>query len=157
MRMDPLLSRVEDRDQWRTPLNLFSQLNKEFQFTCDVACNESNALLPNRITDEDNAFLCDWTGRCWCNPPYSDIGPWIRKGHESVTSGNAEVVVFLVPARTGTDWFHRYALQHEIRFLRGRLRFSGCRTNAPFDCCLIIMKRDAERGIVAGGQTRLVA
>jgi hypothetical protein len=37
----------------------------------------------------------------------------------------AELAVFLIPARTDTRWFHDIVLPHarEIRFLRGRLKF----------------------------------
>lgn len=142
MRMAPLLARREDRDQWRTPPDLFRSLSEEFGgFDLDVACEKDSALCTRYITSDDNAFLHDWTGRVWMNPPYSDIGPWMRKAHESVTTGKADLVVALVPARTGADWFHEFALKHEVRFLRGRLRFSGSVNSAPFDCCLVIMRR----------------
>ena len=35
------------------------------------------------------------------------------------------LVVCLVPARTDTEWWHRYAMRGEIRLYRGRIRFEG--------------------------------
>jgi site-specific DNA-methyltransferase (adenine-specific) len=77
------------------------------------------------------------------NPPYgATIGQWMRKAHESVCSGTAELVVCLVPARTDTRWWHDYATQGEIRYFRGRLRFGDGKYPAPFPSALVVF-RDA--------------
>lgn len=76
-----------------------------------------------------------WRGRrVYCNPPYGPrIGDWIRKGRE------ADVAVFLLPARTDTRWFHDHALTaDEIRFIRGRLKFGDSPHGAPFPSMLVI-------------------
>ena len=44
----------------------------------------------------------------------------------------------LLPARTDTKWFHNYILDvAEIRFIKGRLRFSGATVNAPFPSMVV--------------------
>jgi hypothetical protein len=75
---------------------------------------------------------------CWMNPPYSHgIGAWIKKAYDE--SRNGAVVVCLIPARTETSWWHRYVINaSEIRFIRGRMRFSGHQVNAPFPSALVI-------------------
>jgi site-specific DNA-methyltransferase (adenine-specific) len=45
----------------------------------------------------------------------------------------------LVPARTDTRWFWGYCRPWEVRFLRGRVRFDGHRSGAPFPSALIVM------------------
>lgn len=55
----------------------------------------------------------------------------------------AKSVVFLLPARTDTAWFHDLVLPHasEIRFIRGRLHFSGHKNAAPFPSMVVVFKK----------------
>ena len=51
-------------------------------------------------------------------------------------------MVCLVPASTDTQWWHTWVMPlAEIRFLQGRLKFSGSTTNAPFPCAVVIFGR----------------
>src|SRR5258708_796611 len=97
--------------EWGTPPDLLRGLEKEFGvFTLDP-CEPSGVWDGREIS---------WEGhRVFCNPPYGrGIDKWLAKGLE------AELAVFLLPARTDTIWFHEFALNaDEIRFFRGRLKF----------------------------------
>lgn len=129
---------TSERDDWRTPADLFAALHREFAFTVDAAASERNALLPRFWTRESDAFRQDWRGeRVFCNPPYGrDAGRWIAKFSEAVRGGGAEIVVALLPARTDTRAFHDYLYQKpgvELRFLRGRLRFGHPDTGVPMN------------------------
>ena len=60
----------------------------------------------------------------------------------------AERVICLLPARTDTAWWHRYVLPFaaEIHYLRGRIRFEGAGSSAPFPSAVVIFeKRPASR------------
>lgn len=129
-----------ERDKWATPQPFFDLVDAEFGFTLDVCALPESAKCEQFYTPENDGLKQPWTGRVWCNPPYSEIPAWMERGHQAVTSGECEVVVFLVPSRTGTAWFHEFALKHEVRYLRGRLKFVGAPNSAPFDCCLVIMR-----------------
>jgi len=73
------------------------------------------------------------------NPPYGrGIVAWMQKAYESSQQG--ATVVCLVPARTDTRWWHHYAKQGEIRFLQGRLKFSGSQNSAPFPSAIIVFR-----------------
>ena len=70
----------------------------------------------------------------------------MRKALEPVESGSAELVVCLVPVRTGARWWQNYATKakaEDIRFLPGRIRFVGATSAAPFDSALVVF-RDAQ-------------
>lgn len=125
-------------EMWETPPDLFAELNREFKFTCDVAASPENAKCDAFFTAEQDGLKQKWEGVCWCNPPYGpQIGNWIRKAHES--SLNGATVVFLIPSRTDTKWFHEYVQPFaEIRFLPGRLKFGDSETPAPFPSMLAI-------------------
>jgi site-specific DNA-methyltransferase (adenine-specific) len=73
------------------------------------------------------------------NPPYGrEIGKWMKKAVEEWKRGNT--VVCLVPARTDTAWWHDYAIKGEIRFIRGRLKFGGGKSSAPFPSAIVIFR-----------------
>lgn len=72
---------------------------------------------------------------------------WIRKAAEEIQK-DANVIVLLVPARTDTKWFHDYLYEKsnvELRFVRGRLKFSGGANSAPFPSMVAIMRKKKEQ------------
>ena len=47
----------------------------------------------------------------------------------------------LIPSRTDTKWFHEMVLDKaEIRFVKGRIYFVGCKYNAPFPSMIVVYK-----------------
>ena len=71
------------------------------------------------------------------NPPYGrKIHDWI---HKAWYECGKCLVVCLIPSRTETVWWHKYIMTaKEIRFIRGRLKFSGCKFNAPFPSAIVV-------------------
>ena len=130
-----------DREDWETPHELYAELDKEFHFTLDPCSNDSNYKCKNHFTKEQDGLAQTWGGqRVFCNPPYGrQIAKWVRKAYEEAKKPNT-LVVMLIPARTDTTWFHDYIYgQHEVRFLRGRLKFVGAMFNAPFPSMIVVM------------------
>lgn len=127
-------------DSWETPQTLFDSLNKEFDFTIDVAASKDNAKCKRFYSKEDDAFIHTWEDEVvFCNPPY---GRGIDKWVEKLWCGKAKIAVGLLPARTDTKWFHSYIYnQAEIRFLKGRLKFSNAVWNAPFPSMIAIWRK----------------
>lgn len=77
----------------------------------------------------------------FCNPPYSAIGEFIIKGLQHLTVRDCELLVYLVPSRTDTRWFHNYCVKaSEIRFLRGRLKFGESKNSAPFPSMVVVFR-----------------
>lgn len=52
-------------------------------------------------------------------------------------------MVSLVPARTDTKWWHKYAMKGEICLLCGRLRFGNAKHAAPFPSAIVIFRPQA--------------
>ena len=125
---------------WETPQYLFDELNKEFNFTCDIAASPENAKVKFFISKDTNALRQHWSGLCWCNPPYGrEIGLWVKKAHEEALKG--VTTAMLIPARTDTAYFHDYIYgKYEVRFLKGRLKFSDSKNAAPFPSMVVIFK-----------------
>lgn len=133
-------------DEWETPRWLFDRLNAEFNFDLDAACTVRNCKCTCGI------FECDALTEHWdwykqrdlsvfLNPPYSQIGAFMKKAYEESLKGIT--VVCLIPCRSDTKYWHDYVMKaEEIRFIKGRLKFgingdtSG--SSAPFPSCVVI-------------------
>lgn len=124
-------------DLWSTPQAFFDELDREFHFTLDVCALPENAKCPRYFTPEEDGLKQEWTGVCWCNPPYGrELPKWVEKAAKS-----SATVVMLIPARTDTRWFHDLVLPFtEIRFIKGRLKFGGAVNSAPFPSMIVIFR-----------------
>lgn len=129
-----------ERRDWKTPIQIIEALRTEFPFTLDACATPGNTVAPLFFTKD--GLGQPWEGIVWCNPPYGrGVDKWLRKGFESAEAG--ATVVFLLPARTDTRWFHEIVLPAaEIRFLRGRLQFGASKHGAPFPSMLAIFRPD---------------
>ncbi len=140
--MTPMTSNVHfmaERQDWETPQFLFDGLNAEFRFELDVCATEDNAKCNRYFGEQDDGLAQIWEGVCWMNPPYGrQIERWMKKAFESAREG--ALVVCLVPARTDTRWWHKYAMRGEIRYLRGRLRFGSSANSAPFPSAVVVFR-----------------
>ena len=130
-------------DDWRSPESLLKDLYKEFPFDFDPCPLNSSF---------DGRTMDNWEGNCiFVNPPYSQNASrgkkgkpsyfkgWVEKGLEESRKG--KTVVMLLPARTDTSYFHDYILPNaEIRFIRGRLKFSDHYNPAPFPSMIVIFR-----------------
>lgn len=142
---------VDDR---QTLPETFAEFHRRFGFTVDAAASAHNAQLPRYWTREIDGLAQSWAGeRVWCNPPYSNIRPWVEKAAKL----EAEIAVLLLPAnRTEQAWWQdiieprRDAGTVRVEFLRGRMRFIAAldtkiRPNQrpPFGVCLVIFNANA--------------
>lgn len=140
-------------DEWRTPADLFAALDAEFSFDLDAAATADNALClyyrgPDHPTPHfRNGLVFDWAPSTFLNPPYSQCKSFVAKAAEE--AGKGCTVVALLPARTDTRWWHAHIWDHtthrprpgvEIRFLRGRLKFSDSENSAPFPSAVVVFR-----------------
>ena len=118
------------RGDWRTPKALYQVLDAEFSFDFD----------PCPVKPNFNGLESKWGTTNFVNPPYGrDIRKWIQKGYEESLEG--KLVVFLLPSRTDTRWWHEYVMKaDEIRFIRGRLKFDDQKNSAPFPSAIAIFR-----------------
>ena len=130
---------------WCTPQKFYDKLNEEFGFTLDAAATDNSAKCDIYYTPKTDTLSAPWDiteGAVFCNPPYGrQIGRWVRKAYEESQKGIT--IVLLIPARTDTTYFHDYIFgKAEVRFLRGRLKFTDEDGNsfdaAPFPSAVVI-------------------
>lgn len=122
-------------DRWATPRAVFAALDAEFYFDFDPCPldGDGDGLAP---------LFSEWKGRrVFCNPPYGPgLADWLKRGPE------ADVAVYLIPARTDTRWFHEIVLPcaAEIRFIKGRLKFGDATNSAPFPSMVVVFRGAAQ-------------
>jgi len=152
------LDAVDDRG---TDQVFFDSLSERFgDFTLDAAASPHNAKCDTYYTREQDGLARRWTGRVWCNPPYSDIRSWVQKAWDEWRLGGgrtSELIVMLLPAnRCEQGWWQDLIEPHRdrdesplsVEFLRGRMRFDrpgaviGPKGDRPpFGCCLLVWSR----------------
>ena len=129
-------------DEWATPIDLFNELNNEFNFNLDPCATEKNHKCENYFTVDDDGLEKLWGGyRVFCNPPYSQIAKWVEKAYRETTQNDNTLVVMLIPSRTDTKYFQDFIYHRtEIRFVRGRLKFGDSKNSAPFPSMIVIFR-----------------
>ena len=141
-------------DEWSTPQDCFTALDDEFHFVFDAAARAENAKCrewfgPDHPHPARRDFLTavHYFPNQWgfCNPPYS-------RGLQKkfiIACATRRYMVMLLPARTDTAAFHDYiwdTAAHQplaftqVRFLRGRLKFGGCKDAAPFPSMVVVFQ-----------------
>ncbi|RWZ85536.1 MAG: adenine methyltransferase [Hydrotalea sp. AMD] len=116
------------RQNWKTPVKFYDELNKEFSFDFDP-CPPDPAF---------DGLSIEWKKRNFVNPPYGKVLPlWVEKGYHEAQKG--KLVVMLIPSRTDTRYWHDFIMKaKEIRFIKGRLKFDDQKNSAPFPSCIVI-------------------
>jgi len=126
--------------EWETPQFLFDMLDEEFGFTLDPCATTESAKCERYYTAGDDGLAQAWEGTVFVNPPYGrDIGKWVKKSYDE--SRNRSTVVMLIPSRTDTRYWHDYVMKaDEIRFIKGRVRFSDSKVGAPFPSAVVVFR-----------------
>lgn len=145
--------KTSNDDTWTTPRDFYDKLNAEFDFGLDAAALQSSTLVPDNWYGPDHpdpaardALRIDWKHNSrgkpiWLNPPYGrTIKDWVAKADYESKQG--ATVVCLVPARTDTNWWWDHCHYHEVRFVRGRLRFGNQPNSAPFPSAVVVMRKE---------------
>ena len=131
---------TSNSNEWQTPSDLFQDLDEEFEFTLDPCCTKETAKCAKFFTIQDDGLKQDWSKDVvFMNPPYGkEIKDWIKKAFKEAKKG--ATVVCLIPARTDTKYWHDYCFKGEVRFLKGRLKFSNA-GSAPFPSAVVIFDK----------------
>ena len=111
---------------WSTPSDIY-----------DFYVSDRGFFDPCPLYSSFNGLEIEWLPFNFVNPPYDNILGFVIKAIEESKKGR--VSVFLVPSRTDTKWFHLLlnSCYCEIIFIKGRLKFGGAKSYAPFPSLLI--------------------
>lgn len=118
---------LSEKNEWRTPPEVFAWASRIIGvFDYDTACTSLNALAPpiwattwKPITPAfGDALSIEWSGVCFCNPPYDDTPAWIDKAIKSEA-----ITALFIPSPNGEACYERLIPRsHEIHIV-GRVGF----------------------------------
>jgi phage N-6-adenine-methyltransferase len=150
--------REKQNTPWQTPPELFAEWRREFGLNRDLFASAENALCEDFYTEDDDAIMQPWSGRCFGNPPYG--------GHmqdETVTKAltevrvtrRAEIVVLLLQGNTSSSWFKTVHDAAEVWLFRGRINFvvppnvviAGKKSSSKFANALVVVRPEGRSGI----------
>lgn len=119
----------KDKDRYCTPRPIRRKLIQQFGGLPDLdPCWDPNALQLGRVQYDirqgHDGLRLPWFGSVFCNPPYSNPGPWLQRAAMYARYGLAETVA-LVNVATATNYWAQWVWPQAaaIRFLTGRVDF----------------------------------
>lgn len=84
-----------------------------------------------------DGLLTSWQDRTYCNPPYSNVMPWILKGIDEHKQGKR--IVFLLKFDSTTKWY-RALVEAGAHFIHvGERLHHGAKYASPFSSVLVIL------------------
>jgi len=105
-------------------------------------------------TDPDfDGLAVPWRDRNFCNPPFANVEPWLRKAFEE-HAHHRRSTVLLLPSRSNPMWWHRYVLRaHRLWYPPRGVVFVGYTQPLPEGIVLVHVDGTAplpEEGPVSG-------
>jgi phage N-6-adenine-methyltransferase len=134
----------KSKQDYGTPKNFIGAVEKYFgPITFDLAADANNCIVPKHFSVNDDSLKQDWFDKgpvIWLNPPFEDIASWVKKAYEeSLKLPEGHVILMLVPASIGANWFYDHVHRKACVFaLKGRLTFNGQTAPFPKDCMLLM-------------------
>lgn len=145
------------RSEWWTPPEVLGVVRSQQELGLDAAACEASTAVPDnwlgpkhpQKARRDALAFNNWASltppetSVWLNPPY--YPPPLLRGfleRAAATAGEGVPVIALVPASTGTSWWHDLVVDAgaSVEFLRGRLTFGGPHSTggpAPWPSALV--------------------
>src|SRR5262249_34517601 len=76
--------------------------------TDPATCAAAQAIVQARTpyTKADNGLLRLWSGTVWCNPPFSDPLPWVKKLIAHYRAGDVPAAILLLNLAGTPEWAH---------------------------------------------------
>ena len=140
------MSKVEDIyagsrcDEWGTPQELWDKLNKQYNFTIDLAASAENTKCDSYLA-KDNSFL-DWDfgdlfGHVfWLNPPFSLSHAFFT--HLNMLGSKCGVAIYKASNTETKTWQEQiFKSATWVHFLAKRINYEGSGKSAPFPSALI--------------------
>jgi hypothetical protein len=116
----------------RTPHDVFERLDAQYRFDldpCDSIEKPDWLGIPSYNLNRGlNGLKLPWYGNVFVNPPWNDIQTWITKAFIELEDKRANFVIFFIPSRTETNWYHRLLNSEfflNLSFLNKRVHFDG--------------------------------
>ena len=120
-------------DDWFTPprvLAAVASLAPDGMIDLDPCWSAGSLVEARHVIDVragGDGLLDAWKGDglVWCNPPYSDVAPWLRRCRDTARTGRPVVALVPVSVETVAWWSDVWGAGAALVITLGRLRFVG--------------------------------
>lgn len=128
------------KQDWQTPESILDLVRQLGPIGLDPATCSDNPTKALRIItptedglDPETPWVVGVGAVCYMNPPFDGVAKWVERWSAEAGNNPTSHFVALTPARTDTRWWAALAtLADRVCFVRGRLRFKGAPSSAPF-------------------------
>ena len=145
----------DGKDEHNTPPKILDRVRKVAPIAYDPCPGVGDVVgAASRMIGEDG-LLESWTARadgglCWVNWPYSMSAPWANKATREANAGCS--IIALTAARPDTRWWRAmWNAADAVAFWRGRIKFLGSKSCAPFPSALFALNVSQRRFRAAFG------
>jgi len=131
------------QNDWETPDTLFSILNRQYQFTFDLAASDINKKCKKYCSiRKDKDFFSQWFNSketYWLNPPFGQA----KKFYKHVAYISSAIPIKLVSiykaSNFETDTWQKcvFPSAHWVLLIKGRINYKGAGDSSPFPSALI--------------------
>ncbi len=121
------------------------------KYGLDVAASQELHVCQDYMTKETDGLRQRWAGDVWCNPPFSNIRPWVEKAWSEFGAGNVRSISMLIPGnRTEQPFWQELIEPNRDRpnnplktyYLLKRTKFKGFKGSPNFPCVLLVWRRN---------------
>ena len=166
--------KADSKQDWRTPPDIFKQLNSEVGgYGIDLFADDENHLCKHYFSADNSAFDQHWNSKkiCFGNPPYGHgfVDRAIQCALNEVNRGRCAGVDLLLKCDTSTKWFLTAFQNCEIHLFHRRIQFVSneltaseragkARSSSNFSNCLVRIRPSGPIGITTmrDGKTGMV-
>lgn len=129
------------KDDWCSPEVVLRRVRRIAPIGLDPCTSADNPVgAAAFFTRADDGLVRPWSGYglSFVNPPYSRAAAWSQRVADSARLYSDEIVS-LVAARPDSRWFYLlcWDTAQAVCFWKGRLRFVGAPSSAPFPSALV--------------------
>lgn len=142
--MNPTPHFSSNTPEWYTPPEIVASVLEVMGHIDLDPCSPATPTIPagHHYTMEDDGLAVRWSGNVYMNPPYGrEITKWVDHLVREFWGGRVEQAIALVPARVDTRWFNTLS-DYTWCAVRGRLKFSGHVSGAPFPSAIFYLGED---------------
>jgi len=142
------LKGITVQDEYGTPQDKLDKACIDYRIfpILDVCSNGPNAKFVCYFTKEIDTLKQEWDMDFYMNPPYSQVGVFMRYAYEQHLKHNVNALI-LTYSKTDTKWWHDYVENKaEVHFIKGRIKFNDERGKptkypAPYPSVWIIYRK----------------
>jgi phage N-6-adenine-methyltransferase len=114
-------------NEWETPPEVFESICNRFDIKPDLdVCAEYGMNKCFKFfSPAEDGLAHDWRWTVWCNPPFSDIEPWLAKADEQHSKYGTSIIMIIPANAACAKYAEKYLEKDNVSVHRhyGRIKF----------------------------------